>query len=293
MRKTQRPQERSAPPAAVLPASVIARVVAILGLFHSGRLAISAADIAAALAISSASAYRYANELLAAGLLAKGGGRFRLGPKIIELEYLIRSFDPVVRAGEPLLRELAAKAGHDALLCSVYGETVVNVLHVTGRRPVALTYTKGLPMPLFRGAQARVILAYTEYRKLKRLFEKSMDDASLRRDVRAIGRDWGAFSTALRGVRAEGHCIAHGELDRGLTGIAAPVLARDGDVTGSVGVVLAGKPEARKRDALVRSVMDTAAVLSRHIARVGDGPRAVDARREHRLSSRPRGGAPT
>ncbi len=247
--------------------SVLSRVVAILGLFDARRLAISAADIAGALAISSASAYRYANDLLDAGLLAKTGTRFRLGAKLIELEYLIRTFDPVLSAGDPLMRALAAQTGADVLLCNVYGDTVVNVLHVPGRRPVAPTYTEGLPMPLFRGAQARVILAFTEYRKLRRLHDRSMEDPALRADVRRIGKDWPSFSAALRAIRLHGWYIAHAEIDTGLTGVAAPVLAGDGSVLGSLVIVLAAVPGPRKATTLTRAVVESAAQLSLRINR--------------------------
>lgn len=266
-----RKKESSSGTAGLAPRSVIGRVVMILGLFHRGRLAIGAGDIATALDISTASAYRYANDLLQAGLLAKTAGRFRLGPKIIELEYVIRTFDPILQAGDTLLRTLRDETGCDALLCNLYGDTIVNVLHVPGRRPVALTYTKGLPMPLFRGAQARVILAFTDYRRLRRLYERALDDADLRRDARAIGRDWPAFSSALREIRLQGYCLARGELDRGLTGIAAPVLGAEGRVVGSLVLVREGPPMPRRERMLVQRVRDGATELSERIARLEEG----------------------
>jgi DNA-binding IclR family transcriptional regulator len=248
------------------PRSVIGRVVTILGLFDRDRLSIGAADIASALGISTASSYRYANDLLQAGLLAKSAGRYRLGPKIIELEYVIRTFDPVLQAGDGLMRALRDDTGCDVLLCNLYGDTIVNVLHIPGKRPVALTYTKGLPMPLFRGAQARVILAFTDYRRLRRLYERALDDADLRRDARAIGRDWAAFSGALREIRMQGWCLARGELDRGLTGISAPVLGADGRVLGSLVLVRDGLPMPRRERMLIERVRVAAAELSSRIA---------------------------
>ena len=253
------------------PRSVIGRVVAILGLFHRDRLAIGAGDIASALDISPASAYRYANDLLAAGLLAKSVGRFRLGPKIIELEYVIRTFDPILQAGDALMRGLRDDTGCDVLLCNVYGDTIVNVLHVPGRRPVALTYTKGLPMPLFRGAQARGILAFTDYRRLRRLYERALDDPGLRRDAHAIGRDWPAFSSALREIRVQGWCLARGELDLGLSGISAPVLDVEGRVLGALVLVRTGVPMPRRERMLIERVRAGAADLSARIARIESG----------------------
>lgn len=247
---------------------MIGRVVTILGLFHRDRLAIGAADIASALAISTASAYRYANDLLEAGLLAKSAGRFRLGAKIIELEYVIRTFDPILQAGDAVMRELRDATGLDVLMCNLYGDTIVNVLHLAGKRPVALTYTKGLPMPLFRGAQARVILAFTDYRRLRRLYERALEDPDLRRDARRIGGDWPAFSSALREIRTQGWCLARGELDPGLTGISAPVVGTDGRVLGALVLVRAGPPMPRRERALIEQVRAGASELSARIARL-------------------------
>ena len=261
-------RKQTSAPADDAPRSVIGRVVAILGLFDRDRLAIAAADIASALAISPASAYRYANDLLDAGLLAKSAGRFRLGPKIIELEYVIRTFDPILQAGDAVMRDLRDATGLDVLMCNLYGDTIVNVLHLVGRRPVALTYTTGLPMPLFRGAQARVILAFTDYRRLRRLYERSLENPDLRRDARGIGRDWPAFSAALREIRTQGWCLARGELDRGLTGISAPVLGAEGRVLGALVLVRAGPPMPRRERALIEHVRASASELSARIARL-------------------------
>lgn len=252
----------SPPPAS----SVIGRVIAVLNLFDKRRLAIGVDDIGSALGLSSASAYRYASELLAAGLLARSSSGYRLGPKIIELEYLIRTFDPILCAGEELMQAIASRTGHDVLLCNVYDETIVNVLHIPGVNPVRLTYTKGLPMPLFRGAQAKVVLAFMDRRKLKRLFERSIVDAAVSPDVRKIGRDWTAFSAALKQIRQRGHHVARGELDRGVVGIAAPVLGTDDEILGSLVVTVdARTTTAEEEEALVLLVVHNAALLSARI----------------------------
>ncbi len=262
---TARSAARSAAPSAA--PSIIGRVIAILDLFGKQRLSIGVDDIATALGLSSASAYRYASELLVAGLLVRDASGYRLGPKIIELEYLIRSFDPVLRAGEELMQAIARRTGHDVLLCNVYGETIVNVLHIPGVNPVRLTYTKGLPMPLFRGAQAKVVLASMDRRRLKRVFERSIVDPALTADVRKIGADWPTFAATLKAIRQQGHHVARGELDHGVVGIAAPVLGADDGILGSLVVTVdARSTSAAEEKALVALVIDNAARLSTRIA---------------------------
>src|SRR5690606_27354376 len=146
---------------------VITRVADVLNLFGPNKALITIDEIAAQLEVSTPSAYRYASELSQTGLLSRTSGRYRLGPKIIELEYLIRSYDPIIQAGHSLMTGLAELTGCDVLLCNVYDLHVVNVHHIRGGQPMAITYTKGLPMPLFRGSQAHIVLAHMERRKLK------------------------------------------------------------------------------------------------------------------------------
>lgn len=215
-----------------------------------------------ALGISAASAYRYAADMVEAGLLSRLSGRYRLGMKIIELEYLISTGDPIIGAASGLMAELAQAAGGDVLLCNMYDQTLVNVAHVSAGKPIVLRYSKGLPMPLFRGSQAHVVLAFMERRRLKRLYEAALEDPARRQDALDIGVDWAQFSRKLRKVRKQGHYISRGELDPGITGVAAPVFS-DGEILGSLVIVhdrtgMAGVDEAE----LVRLAMEAAQCLS-------------------------------
>jgi DNA-binding IclR family transcriptional regulator len=148
--------------------SVLSRMSALLNSFSISKPALTVAEAAGLIGASEATAYRYLGELCHAGLLAKRTGSYVLGPKIIELEYITQTCDPIMRAGEKVMRDLADTLGCHVLLCNIYHETIVNVFHAVGRDPLPLTFTKGRPMPLFRGSQARAILAFLERRRLRR-----------------------------------------------------------------------------------------------------------------------------
>lgn len=222
--------------------SVISRVIDILNLFSEDKAVVTLDEVSAALGMSTPSTYRYTSDLCQAGLLSRSAsGCYRLGPKIIELEYLIQSYDPILNAGRDLMERLAHFTGCNVLLCTVYEHTIINMLHVTGMRPIRLSYTKGMRMPLFRGAQAHIILAYMERRKLKRLYEAALADPTQRQDALSIGADWKAFSQALKGIRAQGHYISRHQLDADITGIAAPVFGENSDIVGSLVLIHASQ----------------------------------------------------
>jgi DNA-binding IclR family transcriptional regulator len=268
-RKT--PAEAPPPPERNAGPSVIQRVMAILGLFSPGQTQITVEQIAEALAMSPASAYRYASELTQAGLLARSSGSFRLGPKIIELEYLIRHHDPVISAAQDLMEGLAELAGSDVLLCNFYEDAIVNVSHVRGRWPVQITYTKGLPMPLFRGSQAHVVLAHLDRRKLRRLYDDGIADPAVAADVQAMGADWTAFMATLKRIRDDGHYISRGELDDDVVGIAAPVFGAAGEIVSSIVVARSrAAPSKLSEESLLALVKQTARELSQRLRGTSD-----------------------
>lgn len=247
------------------PASVINRVVTILSLFGTQKPLVSIEEISSALQISAASAYRYASDLSEAGMLSRTSGHYRLGPKIIELEYLIRSYDPVIKAGHDLMHGLAEMTGCGSMLCNIYDKTIVNVFQVEGKHPIALTYTKGLRMPLFRGAQAHVVLAYMNRRKLKRIYEAALEDPAIARYAAAIGPDWQAFTKALKQIRSQGHYVSRGQLDAGVTGIAAPVTAGK-EILGSLVLTMPSNgPSTLSEETLIGLVMQTAGEISKRM----------------------------
>jgi DNA-binding IclR family transcriptional regulator len=243
--------------------SVLKRMASILNLFSEGRPAITVEEVEEAIGVSPATAYRYVGELCGIGLLSRVSGHYVLGPKIIELEFLIRSYDPVLKAGEEIMTGLADMTGCHVLLCNIYGEKITNVFHAEGKHPMKVTFTKGKPMPLFRGSQSRVILASMDRRKLRRIYDKNIGNS----DLAEIGEDWTSFSTALQRVRRQGYYISRKELDPDTTGIAAPVFNESGEVLGSLVLTFSSsRTPWLNETALVQIVIENAREISRRIA---------------------------
>jgi DNA-binding IclR family transcriptional regulator len=249
--------------------SVLKRMASILNLFSEGRTSITIDEVGEAIGVSPATAYRYVGELGGIGLLSRVSGRYVLGPKIIELEYLIRSYDPVIKSGEEIMTGMADMTGCHVLLCNIYNETIVNVFHAEGKDSLKVTFTKGKQMPLFRGSQARVILASLERRKLRRLYDKHLENP----DLMMLGRDWPSFRTELQRVRRQGYYISRDELDPDTTGIAAPVFNENNEVLGSLVLVFASsRTPWLSETALVQIVVENAREISRRVASLAECP---------------------
>lgn len=252
-------ERRSAENKQASDASVLGRMAVVLNAFSIEKPTLSVEEVASLVSVSDPTAYRYLGELCQSGLLSRRANHYVLGPKVIELEFIIRSSDPILQAGEDIMRGLAETTGCNVLLCNIYNETIVNVFHAPGRQPVDVTFTRGKPMPLFRGSQARAILSALDRRRVKRIFERHSEDHDLKR----IAASWDEFKALLQETRRRGYYISRDELDPNVTGIAAPVFDRDRSVLGSLVLAFASSnPPPISEKALAQIVVETAQSLS-------------------------------
>src|ERR1700744_2202115 len=123
--------------------SVVQRVSAILNLFSDDRPQIELSDAEEILGLSRATAYRYLPEMHEAGLLSRVSGRFMPGPKMIELEFLIARYDPLLVAANAPMKSLSDRAGCDVLLGRLYDIRLVNVASILISKARELNFAPG------------------------------------------------------------------------------------------------------------------------------------------------------
>ncbi len=236
------------------------RTISVLKLFTLDRPAWTVEDAAAALGVSASSAYRYVAALTEAGLLTPAaGGCYTLGPAVIQYDRQIQITDPLLRAAKPVMAGLIQLAPADStvLLCRIFRETVLCVHQVAGgSRPAPVSYERGRPMPLFRGATSKVILSHLAPRDLRRVYEAHRVEA----EAAALGGTWEAFRGAMAEMRRAGHAISHAEVDPGCIGIGAPVFDDRDRILGSLSYVVpvAEDPVAEESCAVRLAALATA-----------------------------------
>ncbi len=224
------------------------RLLAVLALFTVAEPEWTVGAAARRLRISNPTAYRYFKSLARVGLIASvSRASYVLGPAITELDRQIRLCDPLLIVSRPVMDALIRHAAEGAtiLLCRAFKDRVVCIHQVVGRGPQApISYERGRPMPLFRGATSKIILAHLPLRTRQALY------AAHAREARSagLGATYDQFARSLRTLRRTGAAVTSGEVDRGRVGIAAPVFGAGGMVLGSLTFVL---PTIRASDALV------------------------------------------
>lgn len=235
--------------------SSLTRMLAVFDVFTPTEPSLTADEIMTRLNYSRGTGYRYIRELTYAGFLAKVGGAYSLGPRIIELDYFIRQNDPNLQIIQPVMRALSDRLECDSLWTSFFGDHVVVTHHERGEGLQAVSYGRGRRMPLFRGAGSKVILAALPAAQQKRLYQNN------ERDIVAanLGTSWKEFRRNLVTIERAGFSVSRGELDRGNVGVAAAISLDPPNPPGSLVLVFSERRYAIIDEAVVaRVTMDAA-----------------------------------
>ncbi len=194
--------------------------------------------------LPSSTAYRLADELEGHGLIERDNGGLGLGLRILELARRIedRLAPSLLEPARGIMRELAREHDETVLLTAPAGPFAIGLDSVEPPRTVRLSLGRWRVAPMHLGASGKVLLAFLPDRSVERVL------ASLDGDAESVRRD-------LARVRETGVAVTHGELDPGVSGVAAPVLAAGGRPLAAV--TLAGptervRPETERLSEAVR-----------------------------------------
>ena len=247
----------------------LARMLSVLDTFTERAPIWTVDGIAAERGYTRATAYRYVGELCAAGLLTRvAQGAYALGPRIIELDRQIQRSDPLLHVADQAMHGLLhPDCGQVVLLCSLFRDEVLCVHQVGRDKHLALSYARGRPMPLFRGATSKVILACLPERRLTRLFVEH--HAEIRKA--GLGRNREGFLASLKAIRRNGHAITRGEVDAGVVGLAAPVFGGERSVLGSLSIVYSqGRFPEQRADQTIARLKHAADTIHEDLARYAE-----------------------
>jgi DNA-binding IclR family transcriptional regulator len=238
------------------------RVLAVLSLFAVEKPEWTVEEAAKEIGASVSTAYRYFRDLCKVGLLdSSPGGKYVLGPAVIENDRKIRLTDPLIKVGRPAMQRLVIRSGSSgvALLCRIYRNRVMCV-HQEARvlTENAVGYERGRPMPMFLGASSKVIFANLPSKTARSFFEKSPEEIA----AGALGSDWDTLKLNLRRIRKVGIHITRGEVDSGRVGVAAPVFGPDRNVIGSITMAL---PDAEATPQFIANISALVQAAAREI----------------------------
>jgi DNA-binding IclR family transcriptional regulator len=192
------------------------RVLALMLAFSAERNSLTARELAAATGIALPSVYRYITLLRETGLLAGDErGSYRLSARLIGLARAAEAAESIIDIADPFMRELAAQTGETVILVRLIGRSAVCVHRVESAQRLRIAFEPGQPMPLERGASARLLLAglTPEQRRshLAALAERDPEGAALLERKAAQAAE-------------QGYAVSEEELEKGVWAVSAPVL---------------------------------------------------------------------
>lgn len=229
----------------------------ILDLFDGGGKRWTPRDMMRRLSCPRSTLYRHLRVLLDAGLVSSlPDVGYTLGPRIAELDYEMRTSDPLIANGRPLLQALVRNIHGVGLLCRFYQDRVLCVHQEQDGAQFRSGYERGRAMPLARGAASRAILAHMKLAHLRLIYGRQSKQFT----QVGLGKTFVDLQAHLRQIRKQGYCITHGEVTPGVVGIAAAVLDGQGEVIGSVNVSVEAKSIRGRR---MRRIADRVASAAR------------------------------
>jgi len=235
------------------------KLLAVFGLFTLEEPEWTVEAAAERLGLAMSTTYRFFKSLTHAGLISTvSPGRYVLGPAIVQLDRQTRLLDPLIRVAQPIMQGVVGELRLPGvlLLCRLFRKQVMCIHQEFVERPAStVSYERGRPMPLYRGAASKIILA-----NLPARFVRAFYDAN-QADMAAVGfaPDWDAAKAALRRLRNARVCVTAGELDAGMTGIGVPLRNAAGSVDASLGFVLPDELSTPQRLHLISAALDAAA----------------------------------
>lgn len=207
------------------------RILAILSLFSEARPEWRPDEMKAALGYSRPTLYRYIKTLKDAGyLVSLTQASYTLGPKVTELDFVMRRADPLISLAGEHLAPLAERCAGSAFILRWYGNRILCIASETGTETPRSSYPRGRPMPLGRGAGSRAIAAFLSAAERRDLVDRHFAEFA----TTGIGETRDAVAAELGRVRRAGVAIAHGEVTPGLVGVAAPILTGEDSPVGAL-----------------------------------------------------------
>lgn len=213
------------------------KVLAILDLFSEDQLEWTPDALMRELGYTRPTLYRYLKVMREAGLLTSlPGAGLTLGPRVVEMDYLMRKSDPLLQHGADHLRSLTLALPCTALLVRWYGRRLLCIASEVSTPDPLSSYPRGRPMPLGRGAISRSIMAFLPRPRMLALIEENIDEL---RNL-GLGATIPEILDSMKQVQRTGYAVAYGEVTPGVVGIAAPVFDAANSPIASLCVTVAG-----------------------------------------------------
>ena len=251
----------------------VLKAIDILQAFQPGEPRLTLAEISQRVGMPKSTVHNLLNTMASRGLIEKtDDGRYALGTAIIPLTQAVRVNVELRDRAAPVLRELADTCRESVYLMVLDGDYGLYIYAVESPRRLLARTAVGDRVPLHCTSLGKAILS-------------ALPDTIVEEIVGRVGLP--GFTpltiTGLEALRRElvetrerGYAIDHGEHERGIFCVGAPILRHDGRVVGACSVSGRDPEIAQGRSKeLGRLVVQAAQEISRRMGYVADKPSMI------------------
>jgi DNA-binding IclR family transcriptional regulator len=136
------------------------RVLALMLTFSADDHTLTARQLAERTGIALPSVYRYLTLLRETGLLAGDErGSYRLSARLVGLARAAEAAESIIDVADPVMPDLSLRTGETVILVRLIGRSAVCVHRVQSPQQLRISFEAGQPLPLDRGASARLLRA--------------------------------------------------------------------------------------------------------------------------------------
>jgi IclR family acetate operon transcriptional repressor len=230
---------------AVRHVAAVERAVAVLDALSDGSAELGTNEIARRTGINASTVSRLLATLSNARLVehVPATGRYRLGPRLLQLGSLVLGRLDLREVARPHLQELSRATGETATLSTPGEHDAITVDFVTGEASVQSVARLGRPSVGHATAVGKVLLAFGD---------AELQPGQLKAHTPRTITDRRRLEAELARTSRQGYAAAAGEREPDLNAIAAPVYDAEGKLAGIVG--LQGPASRFGRDAMRAAV---------------------------------------
>jgi DNA-binding IclR family transcriptional regulator len=214
---------------AVRHVAAVERALAVLDALSDGSPELGTNEIARRTGINASTVSRLLATLASARMVehVSATGRYRLGPRLLQLGSLVLGRLDLRDVARPHLQELVRVTGETATLSAPGEHDAITVDYVQGDASVQSVARLGRPSIGHATATGKVLLAFGE---------AELPPGPLRAHTSRTVTDRTRLKTELTRISRQGYAEAVGEREPDLNAIAAPVYDAEGKLAGIVSV---------------------------------------------------------
>ncbi|HYP71239.1 MAG TPA: IclR family transcriptional regulator [Variovorax sp.] len=229
------------------------RALRVLSVLAQSKVGMSAAELVQATGLSQSTLYRQIAMLRRWGFVMESDGRYSPGPVSVQLASGFDDNSDLVMAARTEMRALARQSHESVALVTVVNERVVCLEMIDSEHSLRCSFDRGRSVPARDGASAKCLMAHLPDEQRGALVD-ALGESPARRTARMAELD---------AIRAAGHAVTQGEVDAGVWGASAPVLAAGRRLRGAITLMAPLTRVEGMEAAFVHMTVVTAARISR------------------------------